>query len=75
MTRSQRLLLGATTLGALLLATGCSKPVVVTESMVVTEEQLFKTNGLWYLRGTTNLFTGTEMDYHVGVVVHLRAGK
>ena len=70
--RSHRLFQGATTLGTLLLATGCSKPVVVTESMVVTEEQLFKTNGLWYLRGTTNLFTGTEMDYHTNGVLRFR---
>ena len=40
--------------------------------MVVTEEQLFKTNGLWYLRGTTNLFTGTEMDYHTNGVLRFR---
>lgn len=35
---------------------------------LVQEEQLFKTNGLWYLRGTTNLFSGMELDFHTNGV-------
>ena len=36
---------------------------------LVRKEQLIKTNGLWYLRGTTNLFSGMELDYHTNGLV------
>ena len=39
---------------------------------IVKEEELSKTNGLWYLRGTTNLFSGMELDYHTNGVVKLQ---
>ena len=36
---------------------------------VVKEEELIKKEGLWYFRGTTNLFTGMELDYHTNGLV------
>ena len=39
---------------------------------IVKEEELIKKNGLWYLRGTTNLFTGMELDYHTNGIVKLQ---
>ena len=39
---------------------------------IVKLEELIKKNGLWYLRGTTNLFTGMELDYHTNGLFKLQ---